>query len=357
MEYFAVRKIIHCDADCFFAAVEMRDDPSLRFRPIAVGGRVEQCGVISTCNYEARHYGVHSAMSSAMARKLCPDLIILPHRMEAYRKASLQMRHIFYDYTELVEPLSLDEAFLDVSNSEYCQGSATRIAETIRQRIFDEVQLTVSAGVAPNKFLAKVASDWNKPNGLCVIAPKDVDSFVMQLPVDKICGVGKVTAERLTEIGVRSCVDLQKFSIFELKQRFGQLGVRLYELCRGTDQREVSAARRRKSLSVEHTFPRDLRHINSCVARMPELLQELAGRLRRLSSDYCVVKIFVKIKFADFTVTTIERRGTALIAADFYQLCREAYARQVAPVRLLGVGVRFVDLREDQPFYQLDLFP
>ena len=356
MEYFAVRKIIHCDADCFFAAVEMRDDPSLRFRPIAVGGHVEQRGVISTCNYEARHYGVHSAMSSAMARKLCPDLIILPHRMDAYRAASLQMRHIFYDYTEMVEPLSLDEAFLDVSESEYCRGSATRIAETIRQRIFDEVKLTVSAGVAPNKFLAKVASDWNKPNGLCVVAPKDVDKFVQQLPVTKICGVGKATAARLAEINVKCCVDLQKFSIFELKQRFGQLGMRLYELCRGTDNREVNTARRRKSLSVEHTFPQDLLHINSCLNHMPELLQELAGRLRRLESDYLVVKIFVKMKFADFTTTTIERSGTELIIADFHQLCREAYVRQQAPVRLLGVGVRFVDLREDQPFYQLDLF-
>ena len=351
-----MRKIIHCDADCFFAAVEMRDDPSLRFRPIAVGGNAEHRGVISTCNYEARHYGVHSAMSSALARRLCPDLIILPHRMDVYRAASLQMRHIFYDYTELVEPLSLDEAFLDVSDSEYCRGSATRIAETIRRRIFDEVNLIVSAGVAPNKFLAKVASDWNKPNGLCAIAPEAVDNFVQQLPVGKICGVGKATAARLAEINVKCCVDLQRFSIFELKQRFGQLGIRLYELCRGIDNREVSAARRRKSLSVEHTFPQDLPHITSCLNRMPELLQELAGRLRRLEDDYLVIKIFVKIKFADFTSTTIERSGTKLIAAEFHQLCREACARKEVPVRLMGVGVRFVDLREDQPFYQLDLF-
>jgi DNA polymerase IV len=356
VEYCAVRKIIHCDADCFFAAVEIRDDPSLRFRPIAVGGQSEQRGVISTCNYEARHYGVHSAMSSTFAKKLCPELLILPHRMDAYKMASLQMRHIFYEYTEMVEPLSLDEAFLDVSSSEYCRGSATRIAEAIRARIFDEVKLTVSAGVAPNKFLAKVASDWNKPNGLYVIAPKDVDNFVQQLPVTKICGVGKATAARLAEINVKSCADLQRFSIFDLKQRFGQLGIRLYELCRGVDTREVNAARRRKSLSVEHTFPQDLPHLQSCLNRLPELLQELARRLRRVDGDYLVVKIFVKMKFADFTTTTIERSGTSLIAAEFQQLCCEAHVRQAAPVRLLGVGVRFVDLREDQPFYQLDLF-
>ncbi len=252
--------------------------------------------------------------------------------------------------------MSLDEAFLDVSESEYCCGSATRVAETIRQRIFEEVNLTVSAGVASNKFLAKVASDWNKPNGLCVITPSGADNFVRQLPVNKIFGVGKTTAARLAKVDVKYCCDLQKFSIFELKVRFGQLGVRLYELCRGIDHRQVNAARRRKSLSVEHTFPQDLPHINSCLNRIPELLQELAGRLRRLEDDYLVVKIFVKMKFADFTTTTIELSGTKLIPVEFHQLCREAYLRQQIPVRLLGVGVRFVDLREDQPFYQLDLF-
>lgn len=351
-----MKKIIHCDADCFYAAVEMRDDPSLRARPIAVGGSSEQRGVISTCNYEARRFGVRSAMSSIAAKKLCPDLIIVPHRMEAYREASVSMRHIFYQYTELVEPLSLDEAFLDVTNSDHCRGSATRIAEQIRQRVYDEIKLRVSAGVAPNKFLAKVASDWNKPDGLFVIAPKDVDNFVLQLPVGKIFGVGKATNSRLADINVKTCADLRRFSIFELKQRFGQLGVRLYELCRGIDTREVSSSRRRKSLSVENTFPHDLPDLRACLNRLPELAQQLMSRLRRLDDDYVVVKLFVKIKFADFTQTTIERSGTNVLLSDFQSLCCEAYARKESPVRLLGVGVRFVDLREDQPFYQLDLF-
>ncbi len=351
-----MKKIIHCDADCFFAAVEMRDDPSLRSRPIAVGGNSEQRGVISTCNYEARAFGVRSAMSSAMAKKLCPDLLILPHRMDAYKEASVQMRHIFYGYTELVEPLSLDEAFLDVTHSEYCGGSATRIAEQIRQRVYDELKLTVSAGVAPNKFLAKIASDWNKPNGLFVIPPHAVDKFVLQLPVNKIFGVGKATAARLADVNIRTCADLRRFSIFELKQRFGQLGLRLFELCRGIDEREVKASRRRKSLSVENTFPQDLPGITSCLSHLPELLQQLASRLRRLDDSYLMVKIFVKIKFADFSQTTIERSGSLLVVSEFQQLCCDAYARKEMPVRLLGVGVRFVDLREDQPFYQLDLF-
>lgn len=351
-----MKKIIHCDADCFYAAVEMRDDPSLRSRPIAVGGSSELRGVISTCNYEARHFGVRSAMPSLMAKKLCPDLLILPHRMDAYKEASVGMRHIFYDYTDLVEPLSLDEAYLDVSASEHCAGSATRIAEQIRQRVYDELKLTISAGVAPNKFLAKIASDWKKPNGLFVIVPSAVDSFVLQLPVNKIFGVGKATTARLAELNVKTCADLRHFSIFELKQRFGQLGMRLYELCRGIDEREVTASRRRKSLSVENTFPQDLPNLTSCLNRLPELLQQLASRLRRLDDDYLVVKIFVKIKFADFSQTTIERSGSHLTSSEFRQLCCDAYARKKMPVRLLGVGVRFVDLREDQPFYQLDLF-
>lgn len=351
-----MKKIIHCDADCFYAAVEMRDDPSLRSRPIAVGGNSDQRGVISTCNYEARHFGVHSAMSSAMAKKLCPDLLILPHRMDVYREVSIQIRHIFYDYTDLVEPLSLDEAYLDVSASEHCSGSATRIAEQIRQRVHDELHLTVSAGVAPNKFLAKIASDWNKPNGLFVITPEEVDNFVLQLPVSKIFGVGKANAARLAEMNVKTCADLRRISIFELNRRFGQFGMRLYELCRGIDERAVNASRRRKSLSVENTFPQDLPDLARCLNQLPGLLQQLASRLRRLDDDYLVVKIFVKIKFADFSQTTIERSGTRLIPAEFHSLCGEAYARKELPVRLLGVGVRFVDMREDQSFVQLDLF-
>jgi DNA polymerase IV len=351
-----VKKIIHCDADCFYAAVEMRDDPSLRHRPIAVGGNSDQRGVISTCNYEARAFGVHSAMSSVMAKKLCPDLLILPHRMEAYKEASVQIRHIFYAYTELVEPLSLDEAFLDVTDSQYCGGSATRIAEQIRSRVYEELKLTVSAGVAPNKFLAKIASDWNKPNGLFVVTPDAMDDFVLQLPVNKIVGVGKATAARLDSINVRTCADLRRFSVFDLKQRFGQLGLRLFELCRGIDEREVVASRRRKSLSVENTFPQDLPSLTSCLNQLPELLQQLASRLRRLDDGYLMVKIFLKIKFADFSQTTIERSSSSLISTEFQQLCRDAYARKELPVRLLGVGVRFVDLRDNQSFCQLDLF-
>lgn len=351
-----MRKIIHLDADCFFAAIEMRDDPSLINRPIAVGGRSELRGVISTCNYEARRYGVHSAMPTRTAKRLCPDLLVLPHRMEAYREASMQMRSIFYEFTELVEPLSLDEAFLDVSDSEFHQGSATLIAKEIRARIQRDVGITVSAGIAPNKFLAKIASDWNKPNGQFVITPAKVAEFVAQLPVKKIYGVGKAMAARLAESSIFTCSDLHKFSVFELTQRYGQMGTRLYHLSRGVDNRAVNVDRRRKSLSVENTFAQDLASATNCLNEIPALCQQLAIRLRRVDDDYKIIKLFVKIKFNDFSITTIERSATTVSLDELNNLCIEAYNRKNMPVRLLGVGVRFIDLREGNEFLQLPLF-
>lgn len=351
-----MRKIIHCDADCFFAAIEMRDDPALRNRPMAVGGASDRRGVISTCNYEARRYGVRSAMASAYAKRLCPDLLIVPHRMDAYREASLAMRHIFYDFSERVEPLSLDEAYLDVTNSEHCQGSATRIADAIRERVRDTLGITISAGVAPNKFLAKVASDWRKPDGLFVVTPAQVQEFVRGLPVERVPGVGRATARRLSQLGVSSCGDLQRYDVFELSERFGAFGVRLHHLSHGRDERSVTVSRRRKSLSVEHTFPQDLPDLDHCLGQLPGLLQSLARRLRRVDGDYRVVKAFIKLKFDDFATTTLERAGAEVGLAGYSELCREAFERGGRPVRLLGLGVRFVDLREDQAFYQLDLF-
>lgn len=351
-----MRKIIHCDADCFFAAIEMRDDPSLAKRPIAVGGSSDRRGVISTCNYEARRFGVHSAMASITAKRLCPDLLILPHRMEAYREASNQMRAIFYDYTDLVEPLSLDEAFLDVSDCQRHKGSATLIAQEIRSRIQQEIGITVSAGIAPNKFLAKIASDWKKPNGQFVITPPQVDDFVAQLPVKKIYGVGKAMSAKLSELNIFTCADLQKLTVFELSQRFGQMGSRLYKLSRGIDDRQLTVDRRRKSLSVENTFVQDLQDLPKCLHELPALSQQLAIRLRRVDDDYKIVKLFVKIKFSDFTTTTIERSATGIQLDEFIDLCSEAYQRKEMPVRLLGVGVRFIDLRENNRFVQLELF-
>ncbi|VVE21055.1 DNA polymerase IV [Pandoraea aquatica] len=349
------RKIIHCDADCFYASVEMRDDPSLRGIPLAVGGQPDQRGVVATCNYEARAFGVRSAMPSAQAVKLCPDLRIIPPSMHRYQEASKRIMAIYRDYTDLVEPLSLDEAYLDVTDSQHCGGSATLIAREIRARIADEVGLTVSAGVAPNKFIAKIASDWRKPDGMFVVKPAEVDAFVAVLPVERLFGVGKVTAEKLRALGVDSCGDLRSHSLADLTERFGVFGQKLFERCRGIDMREVSPDRERKSISVETTYTRDLRTLAECEVALAPLLDQLSeriGRARR-SEPLAIAKVFVKIRFADFSRTTAEAGALGVDPAQCRELLAEAVGRKRRPVRLMGVGVR---LLEAQAARQLRLF-
>lgn len=348
------RKIIHVDCDCFFAAIEMRDDPRLAGRPLAVGGAPDKRGVIATCNYEARVFGVHSALSSRQALALCPQLLIVRPRMEAYRSASQQIRAILQDYTELIEPLSLDEAYLDVSAAVHFAGSATRIAEDIRRRVREELDITVSAGVAPNKFLAKIASDWHKPDGLCVITPGEVEAFVAALPVARLHGVGKVTAERMARLGLHRCNDLREWGQLALVREFGSFGERLWQLAHGIDERAVEVARRRQTVSVEHTFDRDLPNLAACSAELPALLAQLERRLTRLDSCYRVGKPLVKLKFHDFTQTTLEQAGAGRDADSYRQLLAAAFARGDRPVRLIGVGVRLLDLREGGE--QLELF-
>lgn len=346
-------KIIHIDADCFYAAIEMRDDPTLMDIPIAVGGS-EVRGVIATCNYPARAFGVRSAMATRTALKLCPALKLIRPRMDAYREAAVEMRRIFRDYTDLIEPLSLDEAYLDVSACTLLSGSATRIAEEIRRRVKARLGITVSAGVAPNKMLAKIASDWHKPDGICVIIPAQIDAFVQNLPVKKIHGVGQALTQKLANYGITTCGDLQKFDVFTLTQRFGSMGPRLYDLSRGIDTRPVNPSRRRKSLSVEHTYSQDIHSLDECVSALPELIAKLKLRLTKLDSQYRVNKLFVKIKFADFTSTTVERAGEQLSPREFTVLLSEAYTRGQRAVRLLGVGVGF---KEEVPHLnQMGLF-
>lgn len=349
-----MRKIIHVDCDAFFAAIEMRDDPSLANRPVAVGGLAEQRGVIATCNYEARAYGVRSAMASAHALKLCPDLLIVRPRREAYREASQEIHTIFRTYTDLIEPLSLDEAFLDVTGCEHFAGSATRIAQDIRRRVWQQLRITVSAGVAPNKFLAKIASDWKKPDGLFVITPAQVDEFVLGLPVTKLHGVGRVTAEKLQRMGIRTCADLRARNRLDLLRDFGSFGERLWGLAHGIDERPVQVESRRQSVSVENTYDRDLPDLAACLERLPELLQELTRRMARLDSRYRPGKPFVKLKFHDFTQTTLEQSGAGLELEDYADLLAVAFARGKRPVRLIGVGVRLIDSRDQAE--QLRLF-
>jgi len=349
------RKIIHCDCDCFYASVEMRDDPSLKSLPVAVGGAADKRGVIATCNYAAREQGVRSAMPSAYARRLCPGLVILPPNFDKYREASRRIREIFFAYTDLVEPLSLDEAYLDVTESDKCKGSATLMAREIRMRVKQEVGITLSTGVAPNKFLAKVASDWNKPDGETVILPEQVDEFVRELPVRRIYGVGKVTAEKLLRFGAESCGDLQAFTAIELTEGFGRFGASLYALCRGIDERAVQPSQSRKSLSVEHTYSDDLPNLDACLKQLPELLLQLRSRLRRVAEHYLVTKQYVKMKFNNFQSTTVECLSTVADEANYRTLMATAFGRGDLPVRLLGVGVRFVDLQEEGNPEQLEL--
>jgi DNA polymerase-4 len=348
-----VRKIIHCDCDCFYASVEMRDDPSLRGRPLAVGGRADQRGVVATCNYEARAFGIHSAMPTAQALKLCPHLLVLPPNMEKYRVASRQIMDIYRDYTDLVEPLSLDEAYLDVSGAEQCKGSATLIAQEIRRRIFETVGITASAGVAPSKFVAKIASDWNKPDGLFLVRPDEVDAFVAALPVKKLFGVGKVTAAKLNKLGAETCADLRGWSMQDLQHHFGSFGARLHDLCRGIDNRDVSPSRERKSISTEETYTPDVPDLPACLALLPELVEQLLGRIRRAGADKAINKLFVKIKFSDFQQTTVECVGQAPHIPTFARLMETGWLRASRPVRLLGVGVR---LGDSENIEQLSLF-
>lgn len=334
------RKIIHIDMDCFFAAIEIRDRPSLKNKPVAVGGTAIQRGVLSTCNYEARKYGLHSAMPTAYAMRLCPQLVLLPTNMQKYKSVSKVLYRIFKQYTPLVEMLSLDEAFLDVTNCQYCKGSATLIAKTIKSRIKKELNLIASAGVAPNKFLAKIASDWNKPDGLYVITPDKITDFIKQLPITKIFGVGKVTAKTLHSMNITTCLDLQRLSLDQLILRFGKTGVRFYDLCRGIDHRAVEPETIRKSLSVEETFPKDIETLEAALPLLLSLIQTLRHRLTTLSS-LTITKQFIKIKFFDFKQTTVETISTNLDEQKFTELLQRGFQRHNKMIRLLGVGVRF----------------
>lgn len=355
-----MRKIIHIDADSFYASVEMREDPSLRDKPVAVGGSSERRGVIATANYAARAFGVHSAQPSARARQLCPDLIIISPRFDLYRQVSGQFREIFAEFTDRIEPLSLDEAYLDVSDSRQCSGSATLIAREIRRRIRDELNLTVSAGVAPNKFLAKVASDWDKPDGLFTISPEMVADFVLQLPVSRINGVGRVTSEKLRKLGVETCGDLQGIPVEVLARRFGKYGPRLAELAQGIDDREVKTSRIRKSISVERTYATDIAGDAELQEALDAVLAELAQRFEKIEQQYFPTKRFVKLKFRDFTQTTLEElfgdRGEHWHVPDeFRRLLSSARQRKALPIRLLGAGLR-LEPRHSQDEDQLSLF-
>ncbi|HKP03876.1 MAG TPA: DNA polymerase IV [Chthoniobacterales bacterium] len=344
------REIIHLDMDCFYAAIEVRDQPALRGKPVGVGGARDRRGVLTTCNYEARKFGVRSAMPTFMALQRCPNLIILPTRFDVYRKESAAIREILYRFTPLVEPLSLDEAYLDVTAH---PGAPGPLAQVIRGLIFRKTKLTASAGIGPNKLVAKIASDLKKPNGQVEVKPEEVPAFMAKLPVRKLWGIGEVTEQKLDKLGIATCGDMQRLSRVALQEHFGKFGIELYDLCRGIDDRPVEPDRERKSLSNEETFSTDLETLTECEEKLPELFEELMADLDQKESSRAVTKIFVKLKFHDFTRTTIERAGLPPTLDQFQILLAEAFARTRKSVRLIGLGVRFASV--EVPDSQLTL--
>ncbi len=347
-----MRKIIHIDMDCFYAAVEIRDNPELGKLPVAVGGTKDKRGVLTTCNYIARSYGIHSAMPTANALKLCPSLVLLPVNMPKYKSVSQSIQKIFKKYTSLVEPLSLDEAFLDVSKSNQYNGSATWIAEAIRRDISNSEGLTASAGVAPNKFLAKIASDWNKPNGLMVITPESVNDFVAHLPISKVFGVGKATKEKLEKLDIHTCADCQKLDLGVLKALFGAFGQQLYSLCRGLDNRPVKVDRIRKSVSVEHTFSQNLHALEECFIHIDILHSSLTHRLKENKQQ--IVKQYVRVKFDDFTLTAHEQKSSSVSVQLFKDLLSYCYHQNRKKIRLIGIGVKLSQTERQEEQIEFD---
>lgn len=334
-----LRKIIHVDMDAFYASVEQRDDPSLRGLPVAVGGDGPR-GVLTTCSYEARRFGCRSAMPSATAKRLCPDLIFRRPRFDVYTAVSRQIRAIFLDYTPLVEPLSLDEAFLDVTEDARGIGSATRIAELVRQRIKDETGLTASAGVSYNKFLAKLASDQNKPDGLCVIRPGEGAQFVAGLPVRRFFGIGPKGAEKMAALGIETGADLAARDIDFLRRHFGSQADYLYRAARGIDLRRVKANRARKSLGAERTFDKDI----SSGSALREVLERIIAitweRIAKAEAQGRTVTL--KLKHADFSNLTRARSLPRPVATrEEFAAIGHALLDEVLPlaqpVRLMGL--------------------
>jgi DNA polymerase-4 len=336
-----VRKIVHVDMDAFYASVEQRDDPSLRGRPVVVAWRGNR-SVVCAASYEARRFGIRSAMPAVRAERLCPDAVFLPPDFTRYKAVSNVVREIFQRHTDLVEPLSLDEAYLDVTENKLDLPTATRVAKEIRRQIYEELQLTASAGVAPNKFLAKIASDWRKPNGLFVIQPHEVQSFLMTLPVSRIPGVGQVTEARMKQLGIATVGDIYVRDLTTLETQFGRYGLRLYQLARGIDHNPVVPNRTSKSISAEDTFERDIP-----LAETEELIRKLAEKVWRASRQNARMArtVVLKLKTKEFNTLTrsLTPQTMPTSVEEFANMAISLRERvDLGPVqlyRLVGVGL------------------
>ena len=348
-----MRKIIHIDMDAFYASVEQRDNPDLKGRPLAVGGSSDR-GVVAAASYEARRFGVRSAMPSKIAARKCPDLIFVRPRFDAYKEVSHQIRDIFYNYTDLVEPLSLDEAYLDVTTNKKSLPSATLIAQEIKVQIKQQTHLTASAGISINKFLAKTASDVNKPDGLFVIPPDEAIAYVERLPIERFFGIGKVTAEKMHKMGIYNGLDLKQLSEPDLVSRFGKAGRYYFRIARAQDEREVNPNRIRKSLGAENTFEQDLTRPEQIREQLLHITEILAGRMER--SDTKGKTLTLKVKFSDFQIITRSKTLTnwiedkQQIIALFEELLQPLDMDNIK-IRLLGLSVSNLnhEIKEEEP--------
>lgn len=337
-----MKKIIHVDMDAFFAAVEIRDNPHYKGKPIIVGGKPNSRGVVSTCNYEARKYGIHSAMPSFKAYQLCPQAIFVRGRFDAYRKASNNVKEIFFEYTDLVEPVSIDEAYLDVTNNKKNISSATSIAKEIREKIFKKTKLTASAGVSYNKFLAKIGSDINKPDGLKVIPPDKAKDVLESLAIRKFHGIGKASEKKMHKLGIRTGKDLKERSLRELMKHFGKVGSYYFNIVRGIDNREVKTERIRKSLGHERTFRQDIGDVKKMIEVMSKLTSKISEKM--ITKKFKAKTLTLKIKYANFDI--VNRSKTLEIAFDQVEvinhLARKMLLETLGPkckIRLLGLSV------------------
>jgi DNA polymerase-4 len=352
-----MRKIIHIDMDAFFASVEQLDNPELRGKPVAVGGSGER-HVVAAASYEARKFGVRSAMPSVIAKRLCPQLIFVQHHFDRYGKVSSDVFEILRRYTDLVEPLSIDEAFLDVTVDKKNIGSATIIAKKIKDEIRKETGLTASAGISVNKFLAKIASDIKKPDGLFLIAPEDAEKFIEELPVEKFYGIGKVTAEKMHKLGIHKGSDLKKWELEALIRNFGKAGLFYYDIARGNDDRQVETESERKSLGTELTYEKDLTSRFEIIAELYKVEKELMERLNHAETTGRTIT--VKVKFSDFRQVTRSKTLQNYIR-DFDTLHREvseirkAMKLEGTRIRLLGVSISNLE-SDDDGERQLHLF-
>ncbi len=332
------RKIIHVDMDAFYASVEQRDHPALRGKPIAVGHAGAR-GVVATASYEARKFGVHSAMPSAKARELCPQLIFVHSRMKHYQAVSRQVREIFERYTDIIEPVSIDEAFLDVTNNKIGAQTGLQIAKQIKKDIRDELGLIASAGVSYNKFLAKIASDYRKPDGLCVIHPDQAIEFIDRLPIEAFWGVGPATAKRLHALGINTAPQLRAMSLARLTELFGKAGLTYYNFVRGIDSREVTTHRERKSVGCEETFGKDIRG-KAIDEALEEVISELVKRVNR--SGFKGKRLTLKVRFPDFT--TLTRRSSGSQYLDRAETIRVLAKKLMGAVSFPATGIRLLGL-------------